>query len=209
MPYLLASQGGSLRGKRVLDVACNAGFWSIQCALLGAEVVGFDARPELIAQAELVRDVAGIDGVTFRPLDFAEMTVDALGGPFDVVLNLGLLYHLPDPLDALRRTLAMSSDVVLLDTGVSPSRDAVVRLEWEEPTDIRNAKEAGIVAYPSRAGVELMLRHLGAAAWREVPIRGDVPPDYEAGLRASWLIEVRPPSGRSADAPLPPERPSA
>ena len=43
MPYLVAACGGSLEGKRVLDVACNSGFWSIQCALLGAEVVGFDA----------------------------------------------------------------------------------------------------------------------------------------------------------------------
>src|SRR5262245_45992671 len=54
-PYLVALQGGSLQGKRVLDIACNSGFWSIQCALLGAEVVGFDGRPELIQQAELIK----------------------------------------------------------------------------------------------------------------------------------------------------------
>src|SRR5215213_1225110 len=48
MPHVVQSQGGTLRGKRILDIACNSGFWSIQCALLGAEVVGFDARPELI-----------------------------------------------------------------------------------------------------------------------------------------------------------------
>ncbi len=40
MPYLVAACGGSLEGKRVLDIACNSGFWSLQCALLGAEVVG-------------------------------------------------------------------------------------------------------------------------------------------------------------------------
>jgi len=51
MPDLLASQGGSLKGRRILDIACNSGFWSLQCALLGAEVAGFDARPELIEQA--------------------------------------------------------------------------------------------------------------------------------------------------------------
>jgi 23S rRNA G2069 N7-methylase RlmK/C1962 C5-methylase RlmI len=36
MPYVVQSQGGALEGKRVLDIACNSGFWSIQCALLGA-----------------------------------------------------------------------------------------------------------------------------------------------------------------------------
>jgi predicted RNA methylase len=56
MPSLVAAAGGSLAGKRVLDIACNAGFWSIQCALLGAaEVVGFDTRPELVEQAQVLR----------------------------------------------------------------------------------------------------------------------------------------------------------
>jgi 2-polyprenyl-3-methyl-5-hydroxy-6-metoxy-1,4-benzoquinol methylase len=63
MPYVVASQGGSLKGKRVLDIACNSGFWSIQCALLGAEVVGFDARPELIEQANLLKQITGADNV--------------------------------------------------------------------------------------------------------------------------------------------------
>ena len=57
MPYLLQALGGSLRGKRVLDIACNSGFWSIQCALLGADVVGFDARAELIEQANLIKSI--------------------------------------------------------------------------------------------------------------------------------------------------------
>src|SRR5205823_5356735 len=58
MPWLLQATGGNLRGRRVLDIACNSGFWSLQCALLGAEeVVGFDARPELIEQARYVQSV--------------------------------------------------------------------------------------------------------------------------------------------------------
>jgi SAM-dependent methyltransferase len=55
MPYVIQAHDGSLRGKRVLDIACNSGFWSIQCGLLGAEVVGFDARQELIEEANLIR----------------------------------------------------------------------------------------------------------------------------------------------------------
>jgi len=108
MPYLLQALGGSLRGKRVLDIACNSGFWSIQCALLGADVVGFDARAELIEQANLIKSIVGVRNVDFRLLDFWEMSPELLGGKFDVVLNLGILYHLPDPLEALRRTAAMT-----------------------------------------------------------------------------------------------------
>lgn len=92
MPWLLQAVGGNLGGKRVLDIACNAGFWSLQCALLGAaEVIGFDARPELIAQAEFVRSVVGAKNIRFSVLDFWQMTPEALGGRFDVVLNLGIL----------------------------------------------------------------------------------------------------------------------
>src|SRR5262249_43821504 len=104
IPDLVASQGGSLRGKRVLDIACNSGFWSIQCALLGAEVVGFDARDVLIEQANLLKSIVGLDNVSFRQLDFWSMSPESLGGVFDIVLNLGILYHLPDPLEALRIT---------------------------------------------------------------------------------------------------------
>lgn len=191
MPYLLQAEGGSLKGKRVLDIACNSGFWSIQCALLGAEVVGFDARPELIEQANLIKSIVGIGNVQFRMLDFWEMSPQSLQGTFDVVLNLGILYHLSNPLEALRLTQAMARKHILLDTGVYRCDEPVIKLNWEEPLDIRAAAKAGIVAYPSRSGIDLMLRHLGAAEWFEIPVGStDVPQDYLDGWRASWLIKV-------------------
>ncbi|HEX2095159.1 MAG TPA: methyltransferase domain-containing protein [Longimicrobiaceae bacterium] len=191
MPYLVQAQGGTLKGKRILDIACNSGFWSIQCALLGAEVVGFDARPELIEQANLVKSVTGVDNVEFRVLDFGRMSPETLGGKFDVVLNLGFLYHVPQPLEALERTRAMAREHVLLDTAVHPSGEAAIYLKWEEPFDIRTAAEAGVVALPTRAGVELMLRHLKFSGWTEIPVRTeDLPLDYLANRRTSWLIQV-------------------
>ena len=148
MPYL-----GSLAGKRVLDVACNSVFWSIQCALLGADVVGFDARPELIDAANALKRIAGANRAEFRVLDFWPMNAESRGGPFDVVLNLGLLYHLAKPLEALERTKAMARG-------------------------------------PTKAAVELMLRHLRFPRWFEVPVRGsDLPIDSLTRRRVAWLIE--------------------
>jgi SAM-dependent methyltransferase len=191
MPYVIESQGGSLKGKRVLDIACNSGFWSIQCALLGAEVVGFDARPELIGQANLLKRIAGIDNVEFRVLDFWEMSPEALGGEFDVVLNLGFLYHVPKPVEALERTKIMARRHILLDTAVHPSGEFALHLKWEKPFDIRMAADEGIVALPTKPALELMLRHLKVEEWCEIPIRTkDLPVDYLTGRRASWLIAV-------------------
>jgi tRNA (mo5U34)-methyltransferase len=186
MPYL-----GSLEGKRVLDIACNSGFWSIQCALMGADVVGFDARPELIAQANLLKRITGAERAQFRVLDFREMSPEALGGTFDVVLNLGFLYHVAEPIAALERTKRMARKQILLDTAVHPSDEFAMHLKWEEPSDIRMAAEEGMVALPTKPAVELMLRHLRFGSWIEIPVRTrDLPLDYRTGKRASWLIDV-------------------
>lgn len=191
MPYLVEAQNGSLQGKRILDIACNSGFWSIQCALLGAEVVGFDARKELIDQANLIKSIVGIKNVDFRVLDFEDMNPQALGGTFDVVLNLGILYHLPSPLETLKRTKIMASSHILLDTCVARRNDPVICLRWEEPWDIRDASSAGITAYPSKSAMDLMLRHIDVAEWFEIPIcTTDMPVDYLKHNRASWLIKV-------------------
>lgn len=191
MPYLVQAQGGSLRGKRILDIACNAGFWSIQCALLGADVVAFDARAELIEEANLVKRITGASSVDFRVLDFWQMSPETLGGPFDVVLNLGLLYHLSNPLEALQRTRAMARKHILLDTAVHPADDFSIHLKWEDPCDIRMAAQAGVVALPTKVAVALMLRHIAVKGWSEIPARTlDLPIDYLTGRRASWLIEV-------------------
>ena len=191
MPYVLATQKGSLKGKRVLDISCNSGFWSIQCALLGAEVVGFDARTEMIAQANLIKSIIGIDNVSFRVLDFKDLCPQLLDGTFDIVLNLGVMYHLPDPLETLRRTIMMSRQTILLDTGVYCSDDSIIHLRWEEPVDIWTAHKAGVVAYPSKTCIELLLRHLDVREWFEIPVRSDsMPRDYRERRRASWLITV-------------------
>jgi 2-polyprenyl-3-methyl-5-hydroxy-6-metoxy-1,4-benzoquinol methylase len=146
MPHVVAAQGGSLRGKRVLDIACNSGYWSIQCALLGADVIGFDARPELIEQATWLKQITGATSAQFRVLDFWAMTPEALGGTFDVVLNLGFLYHVATPIEALARTRSMAHGHVVLDTAIHPADDVALHLKWEEPTDIRMAAAAGFVA---------------------------------------------------------------
>lgn len=191
MPYLAQAQNGSLRGKRVLDIACNSGFWSIQCALLGAHVVGFDGRPELIEQANLIRSIVGVNTVQFTVLDFWDMSPETLGGTFDIVLNLGILYHLPKPLAALERTVLMANDHVLLDTEVYPSHDSLIKLRWEDPDDIRRATRSGLIAYPSRSSIEMMLKHIGVSEYCQIPIRTvDMPSDYLEHKRASWLITV-------------------
>ena len=129
--------------------------------------------------------------VDYRLLNLWEMTPDALGGTFDVVLTLGILYHLPKPVEALERTKAMSRDYVLLDTSVFAAKAPLIFLKWEEPYDILSAVATGVSMVPSRRSVEMILKHLKFREWTEIPLRTtDMPDDYLRGDRASWLIRV-------------------
>lgn len=88
-----------LAGKSVLDIGCNAGFYSIEMKRRGAErVLGIDADARYLAQARLAAEVTGSD-IEFRELSVYD--VAALGERFDIVLFLGVLYHLRHPLLAL------------------------------------------------------------------------------------------------------------
>jgi tRNA (mo5U34)-methyltransferase len=93
-----------LRGWSVLDVGCNAGFYSLEMKRRGADrVVALDTEARYLRQARFAAEIAGHD------IDFLERSVydvGSLGERFDLVLFLGVLYHLRHPLlalDLLRR----------------------------------------------------------------------------------------------------------
>ncbi len=92
---------GDLCGMSVLDVGCNAGFFSIEMKRRGAaRVVGIDSDPGYLAQARFAAEVSGAD-IELRELSVYD--VARLGERFDLVLFLGVLYHLRHPLLALDR----------------------------------------------------------------------------------------------------------
>lgn len=88
-----------LRGRTVLDVGCNAGFYALEMKRRGAaRVVGIDCDEGYLAQARFAAEVTGLD-LELRHLSVYD--VGELGERFDVVLFLGVLYHLRHPLYAL------------------------------------------------------------------------------------------------------------
>jgi tRNA (mo5U34)-methyltransferase len=90
---------GDLTGRTVLDVGCNAGFYSLEMKRRGADrVVGIDSDPRYLAQAALASEITGLE-IELRQLDVYE--VEELGESFDLVLFMGVLYHLRHPLLAL------------------------------------------------------------------------------------------------------------
>ncbi len=89
-----------LNGKSVLDIGCNAGFYSIEMKRRGASrVVGIDSDDRYLAQAQFAAETFGYSDIQFRKLDVYD--VGALGEKFDLVIFMGVLYHLRHPLLAL------------------------------------------------------------------------------------------------------------
>lgn len=88
-----------LKGRTVLDIGCNGGFYAIEMKRRGADrVVAIDSDEDYLAQARYAAEVAGTP-IEFRRLDVYD--VGALAERFDVVLFMGVLYHLRHPLLAL------------------------------------------------------------------------------------------------------------
>ena len=88
-----------LRGKSVLDMGCNAGFYSMEMKRRGADrVLGIDFDEGYLAQARFAAQVNGLD-IEFRQVSVYD--VAKLGEFFDIVLFMGVLYHLRHPLLAL------------------------------------------------------------------------------------------------------------
>ena len=96
-----------LTGMTVLDVGCNGGFYSIQMKQRGAKrVLGIDHDDDYLKQAKFAAEVLGLD-ISFELLSVYD--VGQLRERFDVVLFLGVFYHLRHPLlalDLLRQEVA-------------------------------------------------------------------------------------------------------
>ncbi len=88
-----------LGGCSVLDIGCNAGFYALEMARRGAaEVVAIDSDPHYLRQARFAADEAGAN-IVFRQMSVYD--VAELGRRFDLVIFMGVLYHLRHPLLAL------------------------------------------------------------------------------------------------------------
>ncbi|KFB10070.1 TIGR04290 family methyltransferase [Nitratireductor basaltis] len=88
-----------LEGRSVLDIGCNAGFYSMEMKRRNAgRVVGIDSDPRYLEQAKLAAETEGFE------LELHQMSVydvAKLGEKFDLVIFMGVLYHLRHPLLAL------------------------------------------------------------------------------------------------------------
>jgi tRNA (mo5U34)-methyltransferase len=162
-----------LSGQTVLDVGCNAGFYSIEMKRRGAaRVLGLDSQRDLIRQAEFVREVLGLN------IEYARKSVYDLDpfamGQFDVTLALGLIYHCKHLVLALEKLFLITRRLLVLETAIYPPEKAPESFEYEEGGErptlhplayVENRPEAKEAVYnwflPSTAALTALLKNVG------------------------------------------------
>jgi tRNA (mo5U34)-methyltransferase len=114
-----------LSGKSVLDVGCNAGFYSVEAKRRNAgRVLGVDAMRREIMQADFVRRALGLE-IEFRPLSVYDLSVSSVGR-FDVTLALGLIYHLKHLVLGLEKLAQVTKDTLIVETALLPKRSKLI-----------------------------------------------------------------------------------
>jgi SAM-dependent methyltransferase len=112
--------GGGLDGVRVLDLGAAEGRHAIEFARHGARVVAIEGRPGHCEKIRFLRDALSLDRLEVIQGDVRELSV-ATHGEFDVVLCLGLLYHLEGEaaVKLIHDIAAVTKRLTVIDTHVS------------------------------------------------------------------------------------------
>lgn len=113
-----------LSGWTVLDIGCNAGFYSFELARRGARVTGIDRDAANPAQARWAARRTGLEHmVDFRLLQVHDLF--HVRGRWDLVLFMGVLYHLRYPLLALDILHERTGRLLLFQSLTMPGEEVV------------------------------------------------------------------------------------
>jgi tRNA (mo5U34)-methyltransferase len=198
---------------RALDLGCNEGLFSHRLLEWGAaSVVGLDTREPNIRRATLVRDHFGIspEQIRFALADALEPGPE-VQGPFDVVLLLGLIYHLERPLEAIRVARRMTCRLCVIESQLTRQEEPIVRgdgipgVYTESPASFAAWVEADSDAnrlssmndvmslVPNRAALRMMPEWAGFDRVEFLRAQPDHDPQYVGGDRAivaAWVADA-------------------
>jgi tRNA (mo5U34)-methyltransferase len=165
-----------LTGKTVLDIGCNAGFYSIEMKKRGAaRVLGIDSDEVYLEQARYAAKVLEAE-IEFRNMSVYD--VGSLGEKFDVVIFMGVFYHLRHPLLALDILYDTVVKDLLIFQSMQRGSDQVDQVQsdydfwnmeiFKDPKfpqmyfiEDRYSNDPTNWWIPNRAGMEAMLRSAG------------------------------------------------
>lgn len=129
--YIFTLEGlGNLEGKKILDVGCGSGRYSIELAKKGATVVGVDFSDEMLAMARQRAEEAGVsDKTTFVSGDFINW-VKENDEHFDASFAMGVLDYIDDAPAFIQMMASVSDEVIASFPSPTPVRMPLRKLRY-------------------------------------------------------------------------------
>lgn len=166
----------NLEGWKVLDVGCNAGFYSFELAKRGADVVGIDVDTHYLKQADWAAEKLGLEKkVRFKQMQVYDLAKES--ATFDLIWFMGVFYHLRYPMLAFDilaekntdmmvfQTLSMPGDAAEENTYDRPinEREDLLKEGWPKMAFIEHKFSGDPTNWwlPNHAAIEAMLRSCG------------------------------------------------
>jgi len=150
---LIQSLQAELFLKTAVDVGCGLGYFSSIGDSLGLEMLAIDARAENINEAS-----RRYPDINFRIANAEDVAIRSFGR-FDLVLCLGLLYHLENPFAAVRNLFAFTKQVAIVEGVFLPGNQPGFGVLDEAPTEDQGLRYVAL--YPTESGLIKLLYRAG------------------------------------------------
>lgn len=190
-----------------VDIACHQGWFACHLAERGfGRVLALDARKEHVSDTRLMRDLLGYSQIEVAQRDVHDTRTDNTDGPFDLTLCFGLIYHLENPVGALRVARALTRRACLVETQVMPGLTGVVDygsyrfvrplkgsfgiIDETGETHGREASTTGICLVPSVEALLWILRKIGFSSAEVLPVPEDGYEQLRYGKRVMVLARA-------------------
>lgn len=198
---MLEEVRGPMGLDKAVDVGCGLGHFSGFLNGLGLDVVGVDGRDENVREAS-----RRFPKIPFNTVNVENPEIRELGR-FDLVLCFGLLYHLENPLLAIRNLHEMTSKLLIVESVVFPGTTPIMALVDESQTEDQGINHFAF--YPTGACLTKMIYRAGFPLVYEIACKPRLPEYVEAKgegpsriMLAAGLGSVAAPSFRHVPEPL-------
>lgn len=181
-PFSIAED---LSGKRVLDIGSWDGWFAFEMERRGAEVLAIDIWDN--PRFHQMRSILG-SKVEYRQLDVYEISPETIGR-FDIVLFMGVLYHLKHPLLALEKVCSVTAELAAIDSYILASDldpNARPVLEFYETDEFEGQTDNWVA--PNVACLLAMCRTAGFA---RVELREILPFGASVACFRKWNADLR------------------